>query len=113
MSRQQHGVSLYIPPVSNHRPNYQTHHTQVIREVESVTMIPYNRTGKRENKKNLMPFLVERKITLVDKIKHKVKTTIKKKEKTDPFLIRASKLIPDGYWMRTNYKEKQIPHYDF
>ena len=109
MSRIQHGQSLYIPPVSNHRPNYMLKHTQIIREVKSVTMVPYNRTGKRENKKGLMPFLIEKKITLVDKVKFKVK----KKEKTDPFLSRVSKLIPEGYWMRINYKEKQIPHFDF
>ena len=113
MSRQQHGVSLYIPPVSNHRPNYMLKHTQVIREVKSVTMIPYNRTGKRENKKNLMPFLIEKKISLIDKVKDKVKFTVKKKEKTESFLSRASKLIPDGYWMRTNYKFHHIQHYDF
>ena len=111
MSRQQHGQSLYIPPVSNHRPNYMLKHTQVIREVKSVTMIPYNRTGKRENKKVLMPILIEKNITLVDKLKGKGQT--KKKEKTESFLSRAYNLIPDGYWMRINYKEKHIPHYDF
>lgn len=109
----QGGESLYIPNGKATRGSYMLKHTQVIREVKSVTMIPFNRTGKRENKKVLMPILIEKSITLVDKIKNKVKFSVKKKEKTDPFLSRASNLRPDGYWMRINYKEKQIPHFDF
>lgn len=105
MSRQQNGVSLYIPPKNSYRPNYRVHHTQVIREVESVTMVLFYRTGKRESKKVLEPITMEKKITLKDKIL--------KKEKTSAFLARASKAEPEGYWMRINYKEKQIPHFDF